>query len=38
MSSYEILSHWHPNLTINIMDDHTPWAKGSLPAPLDDCK
>lgn len=36
MSSYEVLSHWHPNLTINIMDDHTPWSKGSLPAPLDE--
>ncbi|XP_063426507.1 putative lipid scramblase CLPTM1 [Mytilus trossulus] len=36
MSSFEILSHWHPNLTINMMDDHTPWARGSLPAPLDE--
>ncbi len=32
----EILSHWHPNLTINIIDDHTPWVKGSVPAPLDE--
>ncbi|ETE61569.1 Cleft lip and palate transmembrane protein 1-like protein, partial [Ophiophagus hannah] len=21
----EVISHWHPNLTINIVDDHTPW-------------
>ena len=31
----EILSHWHPNLTINIVDDHTPWQKNSVPSPLD---
>ncbi len=34
----EILSHWHPNLTINLVDDHTPWVEGSVPAPLDECK
>lgn len=32
----EILSHWHPNLTINIVDDHTGWTRGSLPPPLDE--
>ncbi|XP_033115819.1 cleft lip and palate transmembrane protein 1 homolog [Anneissia japonica] len=32
----EILSHWHPNLTINIIDDHTPWKAGSIPQPLDE--
>nr|XP_032829995.1 LOW QUALITY PROTEIN: cleft lip and palate transmembrane protein 1 [Petromyzon marinus] len=31
----EILSHWHPNVTINIVDDHTSWVKGSVPPPLD---
>ncbi|XP_070577187.1 putative lipid scramblase CLPTM1 [Ptychodera flava] len=31
----EIQSHWHPNLTINILDDHTPWRQGSIPSPLD---
>uniref|UniRef100_H9G8F4 CLPTM1 regulator of GABA type A receptor forward trafficking n=1 Tax=Anolis carolinensis TaxID=28377 RepID=H9G8F4_ANOCA len=31
----EVISHWHPNLTINIVDDHTPWVKGSVPPPLD---
>ncbi|XP_060084334.1 putative lipid scramblase CLPTM1 [Ylistrum balloti] len=35
-SSYEILSHWHPNLTINLLDDHSPWMRGSIPAPLND--
>uniref|UniRef100_A0A8C9PJ01 CLPTM1 regulator of GABA type A receptor forward trafficking n=1 Tax=Spermophilus dauricus TaxID=99837 RepID=A0A8C9PJ01_SPEDA len=31
----EGISHWHPNITINIVDDHTPWVKGSVPPPLD---
>lgn len=35
-SSYEILSHWHPNLTINIVDDHTGFVKGSIPSPMDE--
>jgi len=30
-----IISYWHPNLTINILDDHTPWARGGIPSPLD---
>ncbi|GAA50248.1 Cleft lip and palate transmembrane protein 1 like protein [Clonorchis sinensis] len=28
-------THWHPNLTINLVDDQTPWVKGAVPAPLD---
>ncbi|XP_071034299.1 putative lipid scramblase CLPTM1 [Parasteatoda tepidariorum] len=32
----EILSHWHPNLTINIIDDHTAWVQGHVPPPLDE--
>ncbi|XP_022809418.1 cleft lip and palate transmembrane protein 1 homolog [Stylophora pistillata] len=32
----EIISYWHPNLTINLMDDQTPWAEGSVPQPLDE--
>jgi hypothetical protein len=32
----EILSHWHPNLTINLVDDQTNWVRGTLPAPLDE--
>ncbi|KAJ8368992.1 hypothetical protein SKAU_G00090200 [Synaphobranchus kaupii] len=27
----EVISHWHPNLTINMVDDHTAWVKGSVP-------
>ena len=37
-TAVEILSHWHPNLTINLIDDHTPWTRGHVPAPLDDCQ
>lgn len=32
----EILSHWHPNLTINLVTDQTNWIKGSVPQPLDE--
>lgn len=32
----EILSHWHPNLTINIVDDHTPWQSNQVPPPLNE--
>eukprot|EP00914_Ancora_sagittata_P012788 GHVO01024662.1.p1 GENE.GHVO01024662.1~~GHVO01024662.1.p1 ORF type:complete len:301 (+),score=41.14 GHVO01024662.1:65-904(+) len=35
-TALEVLSHWHPNLTINLIDDHTPWTRGSVPAPLDE--
>uniref|UniRef100_W5NCC2 CLPTM1 regulator of GABA type A receptor forward trafficking n=1 Tax=Lepisosteus oculatus TaxID=7918 RepID=W5NCC2_LEPOC len=31
----EVISHWHPNLTINMVDDHTAWVKGAVPPPLD---
>ncbi|XP_071506264.1 putative lipid scramblase CLPTM1 [Diadema antillarum] len=31
----EILSHWHPNLTIALVHDHSPWKSGSVPQPLD---
>ncbi|XP_038641901.1 cleft lip and palate transmembrane protein 1 homolog [Scyliorhinus canicula] len=31
----EIISHWHPNLTVHIVDDHTAWAMGAVPPPLD---
>ena len=34
----EILSHWHPNLTINYIVDQTPWTPGMVPAPLDQRK
>jgi len=32
----EIISHWHPNLTINVVYDHTPWVPGQVPPPLDE--
>lgn len=32
----EIVSHWHPNLTINIVVDQTNWVKGTIPPPLDE--
>uniref|UniRef100_A0A1W7RAS7 Cleft lip and palate transmembrane protein 1 n=1 Tax=Hadrurus spadix TaxID=141984 RepID=A0A1W7RAS7_9SCOR len=35
-SAVEIISHWHPNLTVNIIDDHTPWVQGHVPPPLDE--
>ncbi|KAF8564936.1 hypothetical protein P879_05567 [Paragonimus westermani] len=28
-------THWHPNLTIHVVDDQTQWVNGSVPAPLD---
>ncbi|KAI0988917.1 hypothetical protein GJ496_000689 [Pomphorhynchus laevis] len=31
----EIVSHWHPNLTINTVDDQTAWVPGKINAPLD---
>lgn len=31
----EIISHWHPNLTINLVTDQTNWVKGTVPPPLD---
>lgn len=32
----EIVSHWHPNLTINIVHDFTQWTRGAVPPPLDE--
>jgi len=32
----EIISHWHPNLTMNVVYDHTPWIPGQVPPPLDE--
>lgn len=32
----KIISHWHPNLTLNLVVDHTMWAYGSIPQPLDE--
>ncbi|KAH9281009.1 Cleft lip and palate transmembrane protein 1 -like protein [Echinococcus granulosus] len=30
------ISHWHPNLTVNLIDDHTPWVRESVPAPINE--
>ncbi|XP_065065864.1 putative lipid scramblase CLPTM1 [Rhopilema esculentum] len=30
----EIISYWHPNLTLNLVYDQTMWPRGSLPVPL----
>ncbi|CAI5455382.1 unnamed protein product [Caenorhabditis angaria] len=32
---FEILNFWHPNISINIVDDQTQWQRGALPPPLD---
>merc|ERR1719232_2518371 len=32
----EIISHWHPNITLNIVYDYTPWVPGQVPPPLDE--
>ncbi|KAL0267380.1 UNVERIFIED_CONTAM: hypothetical protein PYX00_009669 [Menopon gallinae] len=32
----ETISHWHPNLTVNLVTDHTNWVQGSLPPPLEE--
>ncbi|XP_072939333.1 putative lipid scramblase CLPTM1 [Epargyreus clarus] len=32
----EIVSHWHPNLTLNLVTDQTAWMQGSVPPPLDE--
>ncbi|VDL19253.1 unnamed protein product [Hymenolepis diminuta] len=30
------VSHWHPNLTVNLVDDHTSWIRGNIPSPLNE--
>ncbi|KAG9509857.1 Cleft lip and palate transmembrane protein 1 [Fragariocoptes setiger] len=32
----EIISHWHPNMTINVVYDQNPWTPGSVPHPFDE--
>lgn len=34
----EYVSHWHPNLTVNLVFDETNWVHGQVPQPLDECK
>ncbi|XP_066262932.1 putative lipid scramblase CLPTM1 [Euwallacea similis] len=31
----KIISHWHPNFTINLITDQSVWTFGAVPAPLD---
>ncbi|CAH1174120.1 unnamed protein product [Phaedon cochleariae] len=31
----KIISHWHSNVTINLVTDQTLWTYGSVPPPLD---
>lgn len=26
--TFEVLNYWHPNLTINLVDDQTAWQRG----------
>ncbi len=33
----EVVSHWHPNLTISLVTDQTNWAQGAVPPPLNEC-
>uniref|UniRef100_A0A914D4B1 Cleft lip and palate associated transmembrane protein n=1 Tax=Acrobeloides nanus TaxID=290746 RepID=A0A914D4B1_9BILA len=33
---FEVLNYWHPNLTVNLVNDYTVWTRGSLPSPLDE--
>lgn len=30
------VTHWHPNFTIQLLDDHSPWTRGSIPPPLNE--
>lgn len=27
-------THWHPNLTMLLVDDNTPWTQGAVPSPI----
>lgn len=31
----KIISHWHPNFTINLVTDQSLWTYGAVPAPVD---
>nr|XP_018898247.1 PREDICTED: cleft lip and palate transmembrane protein 1 homolog [Bemisia tabaci] len=32
----EIVSHWHPNVTVNLVADQTAWSPATIPAPLNE--
>jgi len=31
-----LISHWHPNITINLVTDQTHWVQGSVPPPFNE--
>ena len=31
----DIISYWHPNITVNIVHDFTQWTRGAVPQPLE---
>ena len=33
----EVISYYHPNLTLNLVVDHTNWVEGKIPQPVDKC-
>ncbi|XP_045479554.1 cleft lip and palate transmembrane protein 1 homolog isoform X1 [Harmonia axyridis] len=33
--SGKIVSHWHPNFTVNLITDQSAWTYGAVPSPLD---
>ncbi|GMR41537.1 hypothetical protein PMAYCL1PPCAC_11732, partial [Pristionchus mayeri] len=32
--THEILNFWHPNMTISLVIDQTPWTRGAVPEPM----
>ena len=34
----DIISYYHQNMTINLVEDYTRWTQGSIPQPLDKCE
>ncbi|KAJ1519561.1 hypothetical protein ONE63_004839 [Megalurothrips usitatus] len=32
----EVVSHWHPNLTLSLVTDQTNWIQGTVPPPLNE--
>lgn len=34
----EVVSHWHPNITLCLVTDYTEWTPGMVPSPINECK
>ena len=34
----EIISYWHPNITISILDDQKVWPINTIVPPFDKCE